>query len=39
VSYRAGLAGAALPQFNDLKDDQVASIALVDHLIILAGAP
>jgi hypothetical protein len=39
VSYRPTLAGRALAQFNDLKDDQVIHDALMERIVRLAAEP
>jgi hypothetical protein len=39
VSYRPALAGRALAQFNDLKDDQVIYDALMERIVQLADEP
>lgn len=39
MSYRPTLAGRALAQFNDLKDDQVIYDALMERIVRLAAEP
>jgi hypothetical protein len=39
VSYRPTLAGRALAQFSDLKDDQVIYDALMERIVQLAAEP